>query len=130
MKWLTIAFVALLALTSSSRKKPAPVEAKSAPPKGLREVIVGTWTVRELKGTRTPGFTMTSTYTADGWNENKSADGGRSSREQYRVVDDKTIEAVGPPPERMAVDVVSPDELRMTSPDGKVVLQCVRRSSP
>src|SRR5436190_2477863 len=99
MRRVTVIGLLLFAVASSSCRKSSPEakpasEVKPAQHKSLREVVLGTWTVHEIKGKGRRDFT--AIYTADGVNENQGAD-GRSSKEQYRVLDERTIEYVGPP---------------------------------
>lgn len=125
--------VLLLALASGACKKSTPESAPAtqppaqAPPatqKGLREVIVGTWSVRDIgKGRRQ----FTATYGADGVTETRAAD-GRSEKENYRVLDDRTVEYAGPPAVKGAVERVSDDELRVSFPDG-VAIELKRQKS-
>jgi hypothetical protein len=113
----------LLALASGACKKSKPESPPAATPpapaaqKGLREVLVGSWTARDIgKGRRQ----FTATYAADGVTETRAAD-GRSEKENYRVVDDRTIEYAGPPAVKGTVDRVTDDELKVTFPDGVVI---------
>lgn len=124
MRRSVVGGVLLLALASGACKKSAPESPPAAPPapapaaqKGLREVLVGTWAARDIgKGRRQ----FTSSYAADGVTENRAAD-GRSEKETYRVLDDRTVEFAGPPPVKGTVERVTDDELRLRFPDGVVV---------
>jgi hypothetical protein len=127
MKRLAVACVVLAALACGSCKKSTPEattpsEAKPQPRKALRDVLLGTWAVRDIgKGRRE----FTATYTADGVTETRAAD-GRSEKEQYRVLDDRTIEYAGPPAVKGTVAIVSDNELKIEFPDG-VVIQLTRQ---
>lgn len=127
MNRLFVPCLVLVALVSNGCQKSKPntaifLEAKPAPQKSLLDVLIGTWAVRDVgKGQRE----FTSTYAADGVTENRMAD-GLSEKEKYRIVDEKTIEYLGPPSVRGTVTILSDNELKITFPED-IVIQLTRK---
>lgn len=107
MRRISLAGALLIALASVScgdKSSDNPAKTGHRP---LKEFLIGTWDTHELKGKGRPDFVVK--YSIDGMTTTLFPD-GRSGMEPYKVVDEQSLEYLGPPQVRSKVQVISEDE--------------------